>query len=128
MFPKMENAMVPDITRGAISLPKISRKKTVAMSSSESSRLSNETAQSYTAVSYHGIYRREGLPTYETFTSTNSTPIVLIAAIVDFANIFFGRETSLRTYLESAGTSNISGALMQSKSIHDLQKKAAHSR
>lgn len=51
MLPNIDRAMMPDITRGAIWFPKTSRKKTVAMSSSPSSRWSTETAQSYWSIS-----------------------------------------------------------------------------
>ncbi len=47
--------MIPDITRGAVSLPKTSLKNSVAMSRFLSKRWSTETAQSFTSVSRWGL-------------------------------------------------------------------------
>ena len=47
MLPKIANAMIPDMTRGAVSLPKTSVKNKVAISVLASSRVSTETAHSW---------------------------------------------------------------------------------
>lgn len=64
MFPKIEKAIMPDITRGARSLPKTSLKNTVAMSRLSYSRSLTETAHSYRDVSprmmfFFPCFRRE---------------------------------------------------------------------
>lgn len=61
MLPKIENAIMPDITRGANSLPKTSLKNTVAMSRLSYSSSFNETAHSYGDVSARTIYSRGSL-------------------------------------------------------------------
>ena len=47
MLPKIDSAIIPDMTRGAVSLSKTSEKNKVAMSELPSSRRSNETAHSW---------------------------------------------------------------------------------
>ena len=47
MLPKIDSAIIPDITRGAVSLPNTSEKNRVAMSRFAFSRWSNETAHNY---------------------------------------------------------------------------------
>ena len=47
ILPKIESAIIPDMTRGAVSLPKTSEKNRVAISELASSRRSNETAHSW---------------------------------------------------------------------------------
>ena len=51
MLPRIESAMIPDITRGARSLPKTSEKKRVAISRLLFRRWSKSTAQNCVGVS-----------------------------------------------------------------------------
>ena len=52
MFPKIQKAIMPDMTRGAMSLPKTSLKNTVAMSRFSVNRSSTDTAHSFFMVSH----------------------------------------------------------------------------
>ena len=60
IFPKIEKAIMPAITRGATSLPKTSSKNTVAMSRLSYNRSFTETAHSYKDVSVRLIFSRIG--------------------------------------------------------------------
>ena len=58
MLPKIEKAIMPDITRGANSLPNTSSKNTVAMSRLSYSRSFTDTAHSYNDISAHMMSSR----------------------------------------------------------------------